>query len=132
MGQCGCGDMNPQWQLQGPGTTTYVIEIYAGCPDCETPAGIAVHRMSPSDMDAWDLHELPELPFRRVGHEELDAPIQLVHPKVLMLLLNKEGQGFEPVGIAPRDASLLLREAVNRTRTHYDLTERSSRGTTEG
>ena len=42
MGQCGCGDYNASMRFPGPPGITYAIQFYAGCGDCDTPAGIII------------------------------------------------------------------------------------------
>ena len=61
MGQCGCGDFHPQFKLPGPEGSFYALQLYTGCLDCRTPAGIIVAKLKGDEVDEWDVKHIPDL-----------------------------------------------------------------------
>jgi hypothetical protein len=80
MGSCGCGDYAGEFKLPGPDGSVYVIQRYAGCNYCMSPAGVIVYKMLLLDGDPWETSKLPDLPFGHdaggePGDEEILIPI---------------------------------------------------------
>lgn len=66
MGECGCGNTNPDYRFAGPGRITYTVQYYTGCNNgCQTPAGIILSRYFPED-DEWASHAR-EVPWNTFG-----------------------------------------------------------------
>lgn len=59
MGQCGCGD-GYDYRLKAP-KGWYLIKLYQGCKDCDTPAGIHIDWEKKRDFAA----DLPTYPLDR-------------------------------------------------------------------
>jgi hypothetical protein len=56
MGECGCGNTNPDYRFDGPDGIIYTVQFYTGCTNgCETPAGIILSRYYPEDT-GWAAH----------------------------------------------------------------------------
>ena len=94
MGQCGCGDFYPHFQLPGPDGSVYTISLHQGCNDCETPAGVIITRLKGEALVDWDVKYLPQLHLRGYGFEPspdedlVDAHLAIVKPEVLRKHLN--------------------------------------------
>jgi hypothetical protein len=61
MGACGCiGTEIPIYRLPGPGSLTYVVNVYPSCEYCDTPAGVTIDLYT-----EWDLvqHGLQDVPY---------------------------------------------------------------------
>ena len=67
MGQCGCGDYQPDFKFKGPGDIIYVVQIYPSCYYCKTPAGVIIYAFSPEDQQDWDVDHLPEVEISDIG-----------------------------------------------------------------
>lgn len=61
MGQCGCGDFYPQFKLPGPNGSIYAIELFSGCHDCRSPAGVSIVRLSGEQLQEWEAEHIPLL-----------------------------------------------------------------------
>jgi len=72
MCECGCGDYNPICKFRGPDNLTYVVQIYAGCQGCCTPAGVILYAFTDKDMEEWDANVLPE---REILYEGTALPV---------------------------------------------------------
>jgi hypothetical protein len=77
MCECGCGDFHPDFKITTP-EYIYAIQIYTGCHDCDTPAGITFERFKANDEDSillWDLKHVPEMWFWGPGESKFDIDI---------------------------------------------------------
>lgn len=64
MGACGCGDYPGGKKFPGPKGVVYTLVVYPGCSDCDTPAGVVIHRWNATGEDRdWHEHDEP-LEFR--------------------------------------------------------------------
>lgn len=52
MGACGCGDFRGDFRFPAPDGDIYVLDMYSGCRDCHTPAGIVVYRFTKDQTEA--------------------------------------------------------------------------------
>ena len=118
MGECGCGATELNYQLKGPEGITYGIEVYSGCHDCGTPAGVVIHRFGGEDEWEADLLEyVPELPI--VGYKTSiggQAAITVISPEGLVASINKnlDEYGFHLRGTA--ELGRLVEDAVYESR----------------
>jgi hypothetical protein len=85
MGQCGCADGFGMFSFPGPDGTVYTFDTYAGCRDCDTPAGITIHRYRGSMLEFLQDDEPPPLPFRGVADDTEYGcfPLSMIDPKTL-------------------------------------------------
>ncbi len=88
MGQCGCGDFDGLVRFAGPDGTTYVLEVYPGCRDCDTGVMVTIYKMDQQEAVSWRIEELPEWKFegrpawenvRIVDHRRLQARLDADH-----------------------------------------------------
>jgi len=79
MGQCGCGDYRGGYKFKGPGNIIYVIEIYQPCMDCESPAGVTIHKFGKEEQEFWDVDSEKDLEFNEIGM----ANLPVLDPKKL-------------------------------------------------
>lgn len=87
MGDCGCGDFGAHFKLPAPDGNTYVLQIYDSCPDCDTGAGLIVHRMTEEELRGWTAWATPELPWNRWSREYAERFIPILHPAKLRAAL---------------------------------------------
>lgn len=99
MGQCGCTEGLDGKRFAGPEGITYVLEIYQGCRDCGTPAGVAVKSFASAGEDTFWFEGLPLAVFRDYqGAESAGAPgsefVQaIVDPEDVLGKLKEAGSG---------------------------------------
>jgi len=84
MGICGCGEYDAVYRFKGPGEITYVVQIYPGCNECCTPAGIILYAFTEEDMELWDAIELPEFQIHNEG-----TGIPVIDPAILKGRMSK-------------------------------------------
>jgi hypothetical protein len=118
MGECGCPRMD--YRFPGPHGTVYALELYPGCHDCETPVGIAIHKLSSDDRQVCE--GLPELPF--VGNEFAEP---LIEPTTLLEAL-KEYVGHDIIEeikdcTSSGDLHRVLEKSVFATRKKFAAAE---------
>lgn len=73
MGSCGCGDFNARYQFPGPVGVTYAFEVFAGCSNCGTPAGIIIYRFGTDGAKTW-CDGLQGLPIRTYAERGIGEP----------------------------------------------------------
>lgn len=49
MCECGCTGNDKQYSMPGPNGSIYVVILHGGCLSCDSPAGIAIEYVEPSD-----------------------------------------------------------------------------------
>lgn len=63
MCECGCSsNATPYGRLAAPYRQWYVLSIYPGCKNCDTPAGVSIDLMSCDDVRDQDI-DLADLPI---------------------------------------------------------------------
>lgn len=67
MGSCGCSDYGGGLKFPGPPGFVYVLEVYPGCNDCGTPAGVVIHKFSESGEDSFWHRNDEAAQFRSMG-----------------------------------------------------------------
>ena len=79
MGQCGCGDFQPDFKFKGPEGITYVVQMYPSCDYCDNPAGVIIYALTPEEAEMWGLGHVPEKEINADG-----TWIAVIHPKHIM------------------------------------------------
>jgi hypothetical protein len=95
MGECGCGNTNPDYRFDGPDGIIYTVQFYTGCNNgCETPSGIILSRYLPEDAE-WAAHakEVPWNTFGERPDESGDFCIPIIDKDVLREKLVAFGSG---------------------------------------
>ena len=117
MGACGCGDFQGDFKFQGPGDLVYVLQVYGGCEDCHTPAGVILYAMTPEDQVLWDVSHIPDLEIRDEG-----SCIPVLDPKRLCDGLMEYIKGSAEEGLAEgmRDFRLAVNETFNEWKKRSD------------
>lgn len=92
MGQCGCGDYQGDFKFKGSDDFTYVLQVYASCDYCDTPAGVIIYRMSPEDCSMWDVDHLKEVEISDIG-----TCVAVIHPHELEKEINETIESLEGV-----------------------------------
>lgn len=104
MGECGCGDFVGDFKFPGPGKDIYVLDVYPGCRDCDTPAGIVIYRFTPKEAGEWGCERVEKLDISSIG-----TGIPVLDPNIL----KKKMRAFaEPVK-EEYDADGLVQDAVD-------------------
>ena len=63
MCECGCGAFGGGFRFPGPDGIVYLLELYPGCGDCDTPAGVIIHRYQDTEEQREWFGDQPEMPF---------------------------------------------------------------------
>ena len=85
MGACGCGDFSGDITFPAPDGEVYVLDVYPGCEDCETPAGVVLYRFTPDEAKRWGLEGAKPL---KIGEEGTGIPV--LDPDPLREMMTKE------------------------------------------
>ena len=80
MGSCGGGDAGGEFKLPGPDGSVYVVQRYAGCQECRSPAGVVIYKMLLLDGDAWGAREIPDLALGQDGGGDTDGDGEILIP----------------------------------------------------
>lgn len=86
MGQCGCGDFNPDFSLPGPDGTVYAFQIWKGCRYCDVhQIQLRVTRLQGDSVTDWEADTIEKLEFHPVddGGNFADVSVLLLDPNVL-------------------------------------------------
>lgn len=105
MGQCGCGDFDPDFKFKGPGDIVYVLQVYPSCDYCQTPAGVIIYAFAPDDQKLWRCDRIREVKIQDIG-----TAFGIVDPAVLAKKLERTGFDIEGVEVDFNHAFL---DAVN-------------------
>ena len=82
MCECGCGDGIPVFKFKGPNKSIYVMRIYPGCVDCETPVGAIISKYkNQQELSSWDLESLPEELF---NNDLSSAEVAVISPDFVL------------------------------------------------
>jgi len=115
MGSCGCGDFVGDWRIPGPGKDVYVLEVYPGCQDCGTAAGVTLYQFTPAEARTWGVEEIPGLPLDAGG-----LALAVLDPKVLAKLMAKWAKPnvseYDADGLVHDAVSACFKDAVRETR----------------
>jgi len=87
MGSCGCAEVNGDFKLAGPDGTVYVLSVYSGCSECQSPAGVFIDRVEVKEDEHGESYcdsgfELDALPELSLGDGGLRG-IPIVDPDIL-------------------------------------------------
>lgn len=81
MGECGCTGRGERHWLPGPNGMTYQIQLDPPCRNCESPAGVTVHRYDKAMTKDCDVRRAAPLAFwddeasyATVGLSVIDPP----------------------------------------------------------
>lgn len=74
MGECGCGDFHYS-TARKIGGNTLAVQIYDGCPYCDTPVGVILHLMNKQDCKDWQVKSDGELKAGDMDNCQLNVPI---------------------------------------------------------
>ena len=113
MGQCGCGDFNGDFKFKGPGKTTYVLQIYSSCNDCDNPAGIILYAMSEEDCEEWSVEDVPEIEIQDVG-----TFFSVIHPRKLMESITEGIEVYVEEGLHDEFRSAVFKSIKDNKRLH--------------
>lgn len=67
MCECGCTMNNEAYRLPGGKGFFYLLEMYAGCRDCDAGPAVLVRRITPDTIDYDEAKDAPLLPFFTVS-----------------------------------------------------------------
>lgn len=113
MCECGCSSFHPQFKMPGPDGKWYLLMVYPGCKNCESPVGVDIQlmgsRVAKRDWDI-DVRRVPNLPFH-----DGNAALAVLHPSILrrkftasLVGLEVDGDRVDEVG-----ASVAMDEAFD-------------------
>lgn len=85
MGECGCGNFSGDLTFPAPDGDVYVLDVYTGCADCGTPAGVILHRFTRKQAATWGVEGREPLP---VSEEGTGVPV--MDMEILRRLMAKE------------------------------------------
>ena len=132
MGECGCGNTNIQLKFTGPDGVVYGIQIYPGCRECGSPAGVIIYRFdTKNDPDAamWleGAKDVQWNPYGTTLADGADLCIPVLDPdklKKAMVAFSKDqtvstnpddDADYEPVGFVEDAVDECLHEAICET-----------------
>lgn len=108
MGSCGCGDGFGDFHFPGPGGTVYTLQVYRGCPDCETPLGVFLSRYKPEGAASLEWEEALESP-PAPWNDRNEVPVAILDPEALRKVLC-EYLGAD-LGLNREDLEITLEDA---------------------
>lgn len=74
MGECGCGEMTPDWVVQ-IGDKVMAIEVYPGCQDCGTGLMVALNLFTPERSKDFLLEPTEKFDVDEYGYGNYSIPV---------------------------------------------------------
>lgn len=123
MCECGCGDYEGDFRLDGPDGIIYAIELKHPCRNCDAPGGIVIHRFSAELAREWGADQLPRFPFMTLRDgKEFDGTsggIPVIDVQTMVHALDEHPYRDEDGEAVDEDVSHAIHAALNKTWTDW-------------
>jgi len=116
MCECGCSSFHPQFKMPGPDGKWYLLMVYPGCKNCDSPVGVDIQLIGPRVAKRdWeiDVDAVPYLPLH--GKQPACGSLAVLHPSILRRKFTAALVGLEVDGgkVDEVGASVAMDEAFD-------------------
>lgn len=127
MCECACGNIEGQLRFPAPDGDVYILDIYPGCRDCDTPAGVTIYRFTQAEVAEWHVGDARPLRVDNAGAAVSVIGARVLAETMLSWLRAVDGE-YEAEGAIEDGVDECFYTAARKTIAEWEALDRENQG----